>query len=170
MDVRDYLLSLADYGGWANERLYDAAERLSPEQLDATPDGAYTSVRGNLLHIVGATALWLSRWSGEPVHPAYRPGTLVDVPSIREASAQVTAAQRAYIAALPADGLDRPLAYTATTGQQFERRLGDTVMQVLAHGTHHRGEVAMALTMLGHSPGDLDYVFFTFDRDGHGRP
>ncbi len=38
-------------------------------------------------------------------------------------------------------------------------------MQVLAHGIHHRGEVAMALTMLGHSPGDIDYIFFTFARD-----
>lgn len=165
MDVREYLLSLAGYSAWADERVFAAAESLTAEQFAATPGGAYTSVRGNLLHVLGATAIWLSRWSGAPPHPAFRPDALVDVASIREASAAVASSQRQFLTTLSAGDLDRPLAYTATTGKSFERPLGDTVMQVLAHGIHHRGEVAMALTTLGHSPGDIDYIFFTFARD-----
>jgi hypothetical protein len=36
--------------------------------------------------------------------------------------------------------------------------------QILNHGTQHRSEAAEALTMVGRSPGDLDFSLFIQQR------
>ena len=40
------------------------------------------------------------------------------------------------------------------------------MLQVLMHSQYHRGETAALLTGLGYSPGDIDFLFFAFERPG----
>ena len=41
------------------------------------------------------------------------------------------------------------------------------MLQVLMHSQYHRGETAALLTELGYSPGDIDFLFFAFERPGN---
>ena len=63
--MKEHFLSLANYNAWANERLYDAAGSLPPEELTRERGGAYfTSLLGTFNHILLADRVWLDRIEG----------------------------------------------------------------------------------------------------------
>ena len=49
-----------DYNDWANNRILNAAKRVSPEQLTAPNEYGWGSLRGALVHILDAEYGWFS--------------------------------------------------------------------------------------------------------------
>lgn len=62
------------------------------------------------------------------------------------------------------DDLATVLTYATLQGESTTLPLGHTMLQVVNHGTQHRSEVALLLTELGHSPGDLDLHVFVLEQ------
>jgi uncharacterized damage-inducible protein DinB len=54
----------------------------------------------------------------------------------------------------------RSNAYRTTSGRPDAQPLWQILAHLFNHATHHRAEVAAMLTMLGHSPGDIDMIVF----------
>jgi uncharacterized damage-inducible protein DinB len=152
------LLSLIDYDAWATARVLDGAAALTDEQLSAPAGAPDRSVLRLLTHAIGTAAFWPSVLRGEPLPSS--PAPPGNVPELRERARSAHAAFREFVAGLSDSELDTPFARDATT-----RTWLDQIVQVLQHAIHHRGEVASLLTDRGHSPGDLDYVFYLRDRD-----
>ncbi len=57
------------YNLWANQRLLDACEQLSDEQLDATMNGIFGSVRGTLMHLFSSEEGYARSLTGEAPTP-----------------------------------------------------------------------------------------------------
>jgi DinB family len=53
------------YNAWANNRLYDAAARLSTEQYRADRGAFFKSVHGTLNHLLVTDRVWMQRFTGE---------------------------------------------------------------------------------------------------------
>lgn len=169
VDALGLARTLIDYNEWASERVLRAADRVPDEDFSRTLPGAgHGSIFGQLRHIAWVQLNYLTGLQGQG-------GDLAAIAEIVKASG-VDFESRAGIREAFARGHAglREFADGLTTGRWEEPQrtwpgkmpLGIYVMQVLMHSQHHRGETAALLTEMGYSPGDLDFIFFAFERPG----
>lgn len=160
----DYIKRLYDYHYWANERVLRMAERIDADQAQGSGRQAYERIHATLVHLVGAEAIWRSRWQG--VSPTQRlgPDDLPTLPSVRRRWQDEERQVRGFLDSLREDDLAAPLTYTTLTGRPDTLPLAATLLQVSHHGTQHRSEAALWLTDLGYSPGDLDFLLYLRER------
>jgi uncharacterized damage-inducible protein DinB len=153
---KEPLLALWDYDTWANECILAAAADLPPESLRQPLASGHDTLLGTLYHVVGAAHTWRVRaeTGRDPIE-----WTEQDIPDLAALAARMRAeavAMRAFLEALPDALLTQPMRYI-TEGVVRERPRWHVLLHLVNHGTHHRGEVAAALTALGRSPGELDF-------------
>jgi uncharacterized damage-inducible protein DinB len=133
------------YNDWARERLLDAAEPLDDEQLDRPFEMGLGSLRNTLLHIRDAEQWWLLNWSGEPAESFVELPVSTPIGGLRKESREIARRRRELIATLGEDDLTRTVTASPRPGVELSFTLGDTMLQLGGHGTHHR---AQALNML----------------------
>jgi len=146
-----------EYGYDRNLKLLDQAEKLTAEQFSGDPPFGQDSVQSLFFHIAAAERSWRTGWqTGERPSPM-NPDDYQEIASLRTLIDQNNEETLAFIDSLSEDDLNRNFA---------DVPLWQTMTHVANHGTQHRSEIAMLLTHFGHSPGDVDMVFFAFERAG----
>jgi len=164
MQSLDYIRSLYDYNAWANGHVLDAASKLSDADLCEELGASFGSVRGNIVHVLWAQGVWLSRFRGEGM-----PTQLGDEATLYDINTAYAASHDAltgYVGSLTEAGLATELTYRDTRGIDFAPPLWQPLLHMVNHGTHHRAECAMLLTSLGAPPRQLDFIFFELERAG----
>jgi uncharacterized damage-inducible protein DinB len=155
---KQMVLTLYDYAEWANDKLLTQAAHVTPEQFSRTWSSGYRSLHENFVHFVNADRNWFIGWQGQPRPATYTTAELPDVATLRQTWTALWAERRAYLESL------REEQFT----EVMLRRDGKYVLQWEAmmhcanHGAQHRSEIAAMLTDAGHSPGDLDLLFYLF--------
>jgi uncharacterized damage-inducible protein DinB len=150
------------YNAWANNRLYEAAARLSPEQYRADRGAFFKSVHGTLNHLLATDRIWMQRFTGEGDAPDRLDAILF------ETFDQLHAAREAEDRRI-VDFVDRlddvriagTIKYRRVTSpEQFEQPTAPALAHWFNHQTHHRGQVHALLTgLVGQAP-ELDLLFF----------
>ncbi len=161
----DEISRLFRYNAWASDRIFAAAGKLAQgqfsEPLDLLAYDQPRSLRSVLTHMLGAEWIWRQR-ALLGVSPPSLPGE-DEYPDLKTMYAhwrEEAEEMRYGIAGLTSARLNDPITYTTTSGKTWTTPLGQILMHVVLHGMQHRAEVAMALTYLGASPGDLDFILF----------
>jgi uncharacterized damage-inducible protein DinB len=161
VSLADHARLLLDYNEDANRRVLESALTLDDQALDRDGGASKGSIRGNLLHVLRAQNVWLSRWTGDP--PAdFDPQA--DRAAMRAGFEASDAALRMFAAGLTGADWDRVIDYTDAAGVAQRAALGVLITHVVNHGTLHRGEAGMLLAAHDRSPGDLDFVLFVLGR------
>jgi uncharacterized damage-inducible protein DinB len=155
--------TLYDYNAWANARILDAAARVPAEQFTTAALG-YCQLRTALEHILVAESVWRLRWQGVAPESVAFPEEFPTLAALRARWAEEDQQLYAYINQLNDADLDHKLTYDRGEWGMDTRTLWHLLVHVVNHGTQHRSELAMLLTELGHSPGDLDFTVFVREK------
>ena len=160
---RDHMLLLYDYNYWANARILEALENLSNEQLNAPTTNGYGSLRETLVHMLSAEWMWRRRWQGTSPTTRLNSDDFPTLASICTRWHEEERQMRAFLVTLHDEDLARVVLYKNTAGEEYGLPLWQMMFHLLNHSTQHRREIAMVLTELGHSPGELDFLLFLPD-------
>jgi uncharacterized damage-inducible protein DinB len=140
----------AGYNAWANERLYNAAERLSTDEYRADRGGFFKSIHGTLNHILVADRIWMKRFTGQGETLTKLDAILYDdLASLRAARDREDARISAYVGQLTEDELAANFSYqTIVNPKTVTQPLAPALDHFFNHQTHHRGQAHAVLTGL----------------------
>jgi uncharacterized damage-inducible protein DinB len=147
------------YSAWANARILDTAEQLTPEQFTTSGDG-FDSVRDTLVHTASVQWLWLERWRETSPPELWDPADFADIAALRSRWEAVEAATSEYVATLREPDLARVMSYVNFQDERWAYPLWRQLLHQVNHATQHRSEAALLLTRLGYSPGWLDLLVY----------
>jgi uncharacterized damage-inducible protein DinB len=159
MNTHD-ILTLYKYNQWSNTRILNAAARVTPEEFLAPAPFPHGGLRGTLVHTLSAEWIWRSRWQGSSPTRLLQAVDFPDFASLRQRWHHEETQLMAFVESLTDEQLDKVFHYNNTSGKPFEQVLWHALAHVVNHGTQHRTEAAAMLTGFGHSPGDIDLIYF----------
>lgn len=163
--ARTMLTGIYEHSRFANGRLLDQAERLSDAELDAERPGMFGTIRSTFLHMMQAQHSWLRRAQElDPIEP-WTAETFPTLADLRNQWDALDAENLAYLATLTDDQLQEIIHIRSWSGWEMQAPRWQALVHQAFHQHQHRGELAMVLTNLGHSPGELD-AFDWFETEG----
>ena len=148
------IAALYEYGEWANERLLEKTRGLGHAELTRRFSDGAQAILPTLVHLYGADLRWLARWRVQQP-PEVTVADFSSVEAVETRWRPVWAERRAYLDGLDQAALDEQIAFTRPAGTVSLARW-QGIVHCANHATQHRSELAMMLTDLGHSPGDMD--------------
>jgi uncharacterized damage-inducible protein DinB len=161
----NYLLSLVRHMAWADACVWKAVMG-SPQAM------RHDKIGSTLHHLHAVQHLFLQGWTGTRVH--FRERT--EFPTLGDVAAwarQVHGGVEAFLEAATEETLERE--FRVPWAQQFEQlagrsagahTLGESVLQVVLHSQHHRGQVCTFLREAGGEPPTIDFIVWLWA----GRP
>ncbi len=162
---------LARYNDSMNRKLIAAAATLPEDEIDRDHGAFFGSVLGTLNHLVVADTLWLKRLAAhpacagvlEPLRDTPMPAALDARPcatldALRQRREALDALFVALCGQLEQAALDTPLEYRNSRGEPFRRPLGNLLLHVFNHQTHHRGQATTLLSQAGVDVGVTDLL------------
>ncbi len=151
----------AGYNGWANQRIYGEAAKLTGEQLWRDVGLFFRSVGGTLNHILVADRVWMKRFTGMGDHPTTLNAIIHrDFTELRAAREGDDRRIIDYVNSLTQQALELTFTYRKmTTPDMVTSQLWPDLLHVFNHQTHHRGQAHTGLSILtGEEPPSLDMI------------
>jgi uncharacterized damage-inducible protein DinB len=146
------LRTLLDYHYWARDRLLDALEPLTAEQLTRDMGNSFKSIHETVAHVYAAEWAWYERWHGQSPTALLPSDQFPDLAAIRRAWSEHEAKMREYVDSLGEDGGSRVIDYKLLSGQAGSSPIWQMLQHVVNHASYHRGQVTTMIRQLGAQP------------------
>ncbi len=159
---KEMLMAQFEYNDWANQRILKKAAHLDQEQLNRPSQIGERSLRQILFHLLSVERVWRLLAETEQVQPGQlpSPGDMENVQLMQGLQMQEHEAIIAFLAVLGETDFDLELTITRWDGIRIVMTRWHMLSHLLLHSMQHRTEAAVLLTNFGHSPGDIDFLYF----------
>ena len=159
--TRDDVMLLLDYHYWARDRMFDALDPLTIEQVNRDMGNSFKSIRDTVTHLYAAEWVWYARWQGTSPTKLLTTDTFADLAALRSAWAEHETKVRAFVEDLGEAGINRVFQFTLFSGLSGAMPFWQMLQHVVNHASYHRGQVTTMLRQLGaEPPKSLDMVAF----------
>ncbi len=162
---------LAQYNTWMNDKVYATAATLPDEALKQDRGAFFGSIFDTLNHLCVGDTLWLQRMARQwpeltslagvaalPTPSALDQRLASTLPELTELRRLLDAAISGLCDELTPLHLGSALEYKTTKGVVGRKPLGDVLLHVFNHQTHHRGQVTTLLSQSGLDVGATDLI------------
>jgi uncharacterized damage-inducible protein DinB len=162
MLARDMLIKEFEYNHWANGRLLDQAEKVTEEQWTAKADPEGRNLGEILYHLFRVERVWRLLSAHGLIQEGDIPGPdeLANVAAMRDFSDRESEYMGTLLEDWSDDSFTEQIMVTRWDGKTSPLVRWTMLQHLLLHSMQHRSEAALLLTEYGHSPGDLDFLFF----------
>ena len=164
MNKQDIQL-LYRYNQWSTAKILNAASNVTADQFLAPGTFPHGGLRITLVHALFAEWIWRNRWEGTSPTVRLKPDEFPTFESLRTRWAEEESLLMAFVGNLTEDRLNSTFEYTSTEGKPYTRVLWQAMAHVVNHGTQHKTEAAAILTGFGHSPGDIDLIWYLIQNE-----
>lgn len=161
MELKDHLVTMAQYHGWAYEVLLGSLEQLNEADYRRDAGLFFGSVHATLNHLLLVDRLWFGRFMGNP-DPVRHLGQ--EICAGRQKLAEEIARQAEqwarYAETVDPAAFPEHISYLSTEGRPNRMPYFETLMHVFNHGTHHRGQISAAMTQMRYEAPEMDLFYF----------
>ncbi|OGG94298.1 MAG: hypothetical protein A2527_14665 [Candidatus Lambdaproteobacteria bacterium RIFOXYD2_FULL_50_16] len=166
--VIQYFHTLLRYNQWANRLLFEACTKLSSDEYIGKNDMYFGSIHSCLNHVLLVDQLWKARAQGRAYQPSALDQVLYpDLNSLEAARGAQDESLLAWVERLSNEDLEKPITYHAVARQEKvqTRTIGQILLHLTQHQTHHRGQIHNQFGHLNHRIPELDLIYFYAEED-----
>jgi uncharacterized damage-inducible protein DinB len=156
---REDILALFDFTYWANRQILRAAASVPPAEFVAPIAYTYRDLRGTLVHTLDVELSWRRRLRGEPREVwdvTLADSTFATVDLLAKEWARDEAEMRTWLQTLD----DDQLSAVVDLGNEDRFPLWYYLVHIVTHSTSQRRDAAIILENLGHSPPELEFLYY----------
>jgi uncharacterized damage-inducible protein DinB len=164
MRDRDYVVLMAEYNAFMNQKLYGLCAALSDEERKRDRGAFFKSMHGTLQHLLWGDRAWMIRFLKWDL-PIGKPSDLLfeDFDALRAERVRLDQVMLEWARTLPEGALSEPFQVTSVVYKTTRRMpLYLVVVQMFNHQTHHRGQLTTLLSQMNVDPGVTDVPWFPY--------
>ena len=152
---------LYEFNYWANHRILDIVEALTPEQFSKDMGSSHGGIHGTLFHTMGAEEIWLKRWKGESPASFSKADDYPTFDILTQHWEMVEMEMMGFCHMLKTDeDILKVISYQDLKGNSYAQPLYHLMQHLVNHSTYHRGQVVTMLRQIGVKPVATDLVAF----------
>lgn len=153
----DTLREYYRYSDWATQRVVSLAAELSDDELDQVFQMGVGTLRKTLTHLRDGEEWWCNNWTGSP-QPFEKLPPTTSIPDLIKSIRGTIEWRDAIFGDQSDDSLQHSVTIEPSRGVTMKYRMGETMLQLPAHGTHHRSQALNMLRRLGVALKEMDYL------------